>query len=341
MAEKYHYVPMLKTKPAEMQALRDLRSSHDITPLIEITVNPVGGKRTLINGSSLPKYWKGQHPFFLDLEEAQWASPSTLDQFASDLLALKKPIIPVTSLGRPAAYQQSVSTILQAHGKGLCLRLPFAELNQNPQALLASMKCKISDCDLIIDMGEISSHSIPVFTSALLASLQSTGNQVKQWRSFTIASGAFPFSLSHVSGGTCTDETRADWIFWQNLVFGHELPRTPWYGDYGINHPKLPEPIENAYGSSPNIRYALDDRWHIKKAYSTRTPGKGGYLQYHGLCKDLIAEPFYCGSTFSGGDDYIAGCASHKDGPGNAVNWRYAGFSHHFEFVLNQLASLP
>lgn len=62
--------------------------------------------------------------------------------------------------------------------------------------------------------------------------------------------------------------------------------------------------------------------------------------QYRALARDLVAAPYYSGTTFSPGDQQIHDVASGASGPGNAMTHLRAGVSRHIHVVLERLASL-
>lgn len=58
------------------------------------------------------------------------------------------------------------------------------------------------------------------------------------------------------------------------------------------------------------------------------------------LCRNLAERSEFAGAAFSWADDYIAKCAQHKVGPGNATTWRKVGTNHHLTLVSRQLSSV-
>ena len=112
--------------------------------------------------------------------------------------------------------------------------------------------------------------------------------------------------------------------------------RLPSFGDYAINHPKILELDMRKVKPSATIRYTVDNHWYIVKGKNVRDYG---FEQYHELSKKVFASRYYCGSTFSWGDDYIQECANRHGKTGSLMTWRQVGTNHHIEKVTRDIAS--
>jgi hypothetical protein len=88
----------------------------------------------------------------------------------------------------------------------------------------------------------------------------------------------------------------------------------------------------------PNIRYTGDDAWWIYRWPSEKNQDAAMYE----LCRALVESPHWPvdGHNFSWGDQEIALRASGDCGPGNAMQWRAWGTSHHLAHVADQLRRL-
>ncbi len=112
--------------------------------------------------------------------------------------------------------------------------------------------------------------------------------------------------------------------------------RLPSFGDYAINHPKVLELDMRKVKPSATIRYTDENQWCIVKGKNVRDYGFG---QYRALSKKVLDSPYFCGKSFSWGDDYIQKCANGQGKTGNLMSWRRVGTNHHIEKVTRDIAN--
>lgn len=359
MFDHRHYVPILRWKQAERLALRDLdpESKAGMTPLIEVTpralsaegtanpkivdqrcskvaaemLNDWGGGRLFIDFGLIASGVRatgGTHPLAVLFEAGRTLFPS---------------FVPVTGLGRDATYQEAVRSVVAVDGLGLCLRLRGQEL-QRPQLpaeisrLLAALGVDYEQVDLLLDY-EIVDDTPP----SLAAACERLPN-LPRWRTFTIASGAFPENLTGMRVGEHV-LPRRDWRAWRDQVTAHPpLPRLPAYGDYTIQYPVFREP---GFGLnfSASIRYSAEEDWVIMRGEGVRNDDGPGYSQWPANATLLCERTEYQGEDFSVGDRYIKEMSEEvaKNGSGRtggAGTWLQAGFNHHLTLTVRQIANL-
>jgi Beta protein len=188
--------------------------------------------------------------------------------------------------------------------------------------------------DLILDVGQVQRDDVNMLSKSIIGVL-ATLPHVKEWRTLTLTSGAFPESVGYI---TVMDTVpRADWLLWQSITSkGKALARLPIYGDYSIQCTQPATPEESMHMGSANIRYTADDHWLVLRGRGLR---QHGYEQYHELARVLTRQNCYTGRTFSWGDNYIFDCAGEAETTGNQTTWRKVGTSHHMAMVLKQLTS--
>lgn len=176
---------------------------------------------------------------------------------------------------------------------------------------------------------------------------------LSEWRSFIIASGAFPQNLTKCKLDEPNFLPRFDWQNW--LQYGKEkgLVRSPTFADYTIRNPIFDE-ASQYLNSTPSIKYTLDNDWLILKGKMHR------YEHYLANAKLLVEDmtDTFRGEKFSWGDKNIADKARYyhqyvKDvksgkiengkapGAGRNTDWIAWGINHHVIVVLNQIANLP
>lgn len=360
MFETRHYVPILKWKQGEYQALRESTSITKgyITPLIEIVPIPWDyeneRQKTSATGhvskvaDQIEECW-GKAPIFVDVEaidadELLDGGLPPLEYVFDKARGLNLFLVPVTSLDRSPAYQTSVAKVVATDRHGVCIRLQDGDFDDltgtgaEIDNLLALLEVEPEDVDIVLDFGEVNGSQ----TTALVLASRGIINslpRVNQWRTMTLSSGAFPQNLTGVAAQSVQQIGRSDWLLWRTLVGSpSQLTRVPSFGDYAIANPVLADLDPRIVKMSANIRYTHDVEWHIFKGRNTRDHGFGQFRQ---LSADLIALSIYSGPPFSWGDNFIDECAKGVSGTGNGMTWRKVGTNHHLAFVVDQIANVP
>ncbi len=361
-----HYVPILRWRAAEKAALRELKPEDKtiITPLIEITMPQLeeSGNKTPAEllqesistflqdvpkvASQLLKYWD-QGALFLDVQLIDSsirakALKEILDH-GKQLNLLMVPVgnvIPVVGFASDEQTRQVAVDFAKETRRGLCFRI--TESNFNETSLVSDIEDFVSrngletqNIDLMVDFKIINEQTS-------LESLQRKIEiipRIEQWRTFTIASGAFPPDLSHIEKHEQRDIPRLDWTMWCSL--SGSLKRPPSFSDYSIQHPVY-APKSSASNPSASIRYALEDRWVIIRGEGLRNPKGAGFKQYPALAQILVKQKdIFKGDGFSFGDSYIADKAKdiNTKNTGNPQTWLEAGINHHLTLVARQVAA--
>ncbi len=187
-------------------------------------------------------------------------------------------LIPVTGLKRNNDYQSAVASVAAMNRRGVCIRVLLDDIQrvsfQNDLELLLSyLKLQPEQIDLLIDYQIISDFS-PGF-----ASVCARFPYLLRWRTFTIASGAFPKDLSELEKNSQHVLQRLDWLTWLGQVTNETtLPRKPSYSDYTIQHPIFSEPPEFP-NFSASIRYTSNEYWVIMRGEGVFNDNGPGYAQ--------------------------------------------------------------
>jgi hypothetical protein len=349
-----HYVPILKFKNAEMSALRLVppEDKRHMTPLLELSPNLIALKQRkgLINRDLLKEVTKevatswGFAPIFIDIELLEAVLPWRKGKHPISLMAeagrqFGLRIIPVTSLSRSPEYQDSIEEIVAADRRGVCLRLNENNL-RNPnlekelKKLLLRLKLTPKRVDLIVDFQ---------VTDNISMKLTEVCNRLPflpSWRTFTVASGAFPKDLTKLEKNQQHELKRGDWLYWsRQLKDGPVLARRPSYGDYTVQHPIYYEPPEQP-NISASIRYTSHSYWVIMRGEGLLNEGGPGHAQYWAEARLLSKRKEFCGQDFSKGDEYIYKIGQQTKKTGNPRTWILAGINHHLIFVARQIANL-
>ena len=356
------YVPVLCWKPAEMDALEELRAEHKsrLKPLLEIIPRPFqakgGGPSPSVRdvlatiARDIARCW-GPSAVFLDVEHLIKAgirepSGSHLLEVLADktrgLLPLfpdKSNLIPVTGLTRSEDDQNAVSSIVEEDKTGACFRITPREVSDRKladklEALLSRLRLDVADVDLLVD------YQAPNDSHPDLKTLCESLPQLPKWRSFIVLIGAFPRDLQKLKNIGRHTLPRDDWLSWHDQVLA--LPRgirRPAFGDYTIQHPIYKEPPEHS-NPSASIRYTHSECWVIMRGEGLCHEGSQGNAQYPAAAKLPCEMDEFCGIGFSRGDRYIQETSRQPNSPGTPYTWLRAGINHHMTYATRQVQSV-
>lgn len=354
MFDHKHYVPILRWKRAEWIGLGDLSNDvrQHVTPLIELTPRSFEGRNNkpapdpadvlARNAADLQGYW-GSAPFFMDMLHLTRAlhvgnSAHPLEFLAAEARSRGLALIPVTGLSRNAGYQTAVGAVVARDHRGACIRvfpqeITAPDFDQRLVELLRNLGLEPSEADCLLDY-QVWQQGAPT-----IAALTGAIPRIECWRTFVVASGAFPRDLTGFTIGQ-HNLPRFDWMGWRDQVTrGPIPPRLPAFADYTIQHAQFAEPPERA-NFSASIRYTSDSYWVIMRGESVFQDNGPGFDQWPANAQMLCARNEYCGPNFSAGDQYISGMAAQTLRTGNAETWLRAGINHHITLTAQQVASL-
>jgi hypothetical protein len=340
MFSHWHYVPILRWKLAEQNALRDLfpSSKSRLTPLIEIPeLRRVDAGMLTKCASSIALAW-GDAPFFFDFGAHSSNVPGEfVGTFFDKARSIGLSAMPTIGLGAGAFYREAVTDVAKSDKRGMCLRVLRGDLvksnfYQSLTNLVSSVRQEEAQIDLVIDL-----KIFRAIDSDLNKLLRLIPN-VEKWRTLTVVAGAFPKDLTGYSVGQ-HELQRQEWIAWSAAVRGHDLFRLPTFGDYTILHPHLAIPIPGM-NISASIRYTAWDYWVVMRGEGLRNVGGSGYAQYPANAELLTMRDDFSGPWYSAGDRYISEVAIKKDRTGSPTTWLQAGINHHLTFVVDQLNKL-
>jgi hypothetical protein len=364
MTDSKRYVPILKWKAAEKEALQELKPAEKslITPLLELLMpQPKQAKageppKTRIPAELLAesiaifestsgeiagdilKHW-GDTQFFLDFKLLHAPIVSKgLENVLSTGKQVGISVIPVMHLSYDDAIQNNIISLAKKYDTELCLRLTRSDINQDSittqiHNFLKKYELQENFIHLIVDF-KITDEDYPL----LVAQVNNIPN-LNDWKTFAIASGAFPPDLTQFATPDLYKIPRMDWFNWLTLTNG--LIRKPSFADYTIQHPIYKEPTGNV-NPSASIRYTTHDKWMIMRGRGLRSPKSGGFSQYPPQAKLLSVQPEFVGANFCFGDDYIEekGVDIHTKKTGTPRTWLRAGINRHLACTVDQIANL-
>lgn len=346
-----HYVPILKARVAEIEALLLRPKPLSLTPYFELQKASIPGKNT--DGSSKrSKSAVTDASYFLDDIVRLWGRDYYLDvsRVASHgdkhgwwgLVSHLSTLIPSSGRLIPALAETDTDTAWAA-AKPLALQAGRAAMRvtmpqTNPSALAATLSnaalhvgVPMANIDVVLDWGDKMEEStilldaLEAASEAAIAGLGITHGEI-------ITAGT-PNSKSFVQAGYWT-ATRREWWLWLRLISGGHAVT---YGDYSLYPPTDPVPAAAQYG---HLRYSSGDQLHVhRKARPTTGGGLGA--AYKACCVDLVGGTHFLGAGFSAADleyhNLSAGIGEAK----TPTDWRRHAATHHFALVQSQLMSPP
>jgi len=354
--DHFHYVPCLRWKQGEYQALYRLEPATKrlFTPLIEIpgiVYDFQKGKipKTIDEhldpiAQRIHNKW-GRYLCFLDMylirPNERMATGIHPVRFIFDRLRERKCLaIPVTGLNRESSYQQEIKAISTKDKFGICLRVLIEEVSKSSfgkeiNSLLSVLDIQVNNCDFILDLGSPNFEPLVGF-SKMVHMIVNKIPYLRRWRTFSILGTSFPKSLGGIKVGVTTIP-RYEWQAYKILVdrLIKAKLRLPAFGDYAITHPETLDLDWRVVKPPVKIRYTIDDRWYIVKGKNYRDYGYG---QYHKLSEKILTSNYYYGPTFSWGDDYIQKCANGGK-TGNLTMWVCVDTNHHIKKMTHDIAS--
>jgi hypothetical protein len=354
-----HYVPVLRWKDAEMDAIHLLYPEDRgvITPLIEITPKgfqpPKQGPRKgqlpnpnevlVANAKELLAKWD-YAPFFLDLGHIESRVKLSGGKHPLSFLGMharmyKLNLIPVTGLNRSAEYQLAMNELCDSDERGACLRISADEIMQRGfktrlNTLVKALRLHKRDVDFFLDYGVFNRDILPM--RKLLDKIPG----LDQWRSLIVCSGSFPPDLLNFQPGM-RRIVREDWLNYKEQAYEQRIQRVPSFSDYTIQHGAYKEPPEFC-NPSASIRYALEENWLVMRGEGLMNEDGPGSEQWNAnaqlLCDHEDFKRF--GPSFSKGDKYIFEMSLNNEKHGTPMTWLRAGINHHMTLTSRQIAGL-
>ena len=352
-----HYIPVLKWKQGEYQALHRLSENikKKINPLIEIP--PIGydfesGKeRESIDshlgdfGRRLKAKWQNRTCFvdlkYIAAHTRMGTGKHYIEEVFDQCRSEKCNPIPVVSLKSDSDFLDSVKEVIKKDRRGVCFRIYLEDfdrpnLRNDLEILLITLGVGISESDIVIDYENRKLEPVGVFVKTFLDLFQVI-RALNRWRTFTVIGTSYPNSIAAIRPPFGTIP-RSEWSFYKKLRLGIGEGRLPTFGDYAVAHPELVDLDHRLIKPFAKLRYTIDDEWHIGRGDTVRTHG---FEQYRGLCSQLMRQPYFDGPSFSEGDQYIDECSKGNVPTGNLSTWVWVSINRHLTKVVSDLATLP
>ncbi|WP_418117036.1 beta family protein [Variovorax sp. 350MFTsu5.1] len=357
MFDHNHYVPVLKWRMGEYQALMRLGElvKDWVTPLFEIptegwnfeTEAPL---RSLDDhlagfGEKLFSKW-GTRTCFIDSPYLDGASvlSTGVHHMQHIFLQAKQAgcsAIPVIGLQRHPAYLGAVQFIVGSTQNGVCVRLERDDfgpgLQSTLQSLIQALAIPVRYVDLVVDLEASISEVLPIQVSTWSTCLSQVS--VTPWRTLTLVGTSFPRALGADQYRPHGRTPRSEWLAYKELV--RQLAasaRKPTFGDYATSSPNTGELDPRMVDPNAKIKYTLSDEWIVHVGKQVKRFGRG---QYQAMCQGIINAnpPYFTGPGYSWGDAYIHGCALGSEGTGGPSTWPSVATNHHVTKAVRDVAS--
>jgi hypothetical protein len=359
MFDYKHYVPVLKGKAGELDALSNLSVSakENITPLIDVPRH--------VDNKNKGKSFQRHIDDFVKKISSSWSGNICVDLFDIPLSRRlddgSHPVeylferlaggevnsISVTGLDRDDDYNKAIKEISDKYESGVCVRLQVDDLEVPEDALdelddmLGFFNLSIEEIDLVLDLRSIRTLDVDVavdIVSSSLDELSSAGTP----RTISLTASSIPQSLSEdVNTNSEGLVERKEVLIWNKILQKYSThPLMPAFGDYTTVHPDYVDLdmriISNRMG--PSIRYTSIGNWYVIRGSSFRSHPKG-YKQYYDLAKQLVSSSYFMGEDYSYGDSIMYEKSQDVGGTGNPGTWVKLSVNHHMTYISECMSS--
>jgi hypothetical protein len=346
-----HYVPVLKLKDAEKDALRQLKPEirDAVIPLFEVVerkVDPEKKEKPPLE-EHLDKAFKKLREtvsyyakFFLDLREIEVEGSNAIRDVYRRAVAFGHPFTPVTRI----TNGDEAAIAIDHSRNGVAIRLSRSELVSDNGArvlerFMTRHKLSPSAVDLILDLGHVESM-VSYGVRALAENCLSNVTVPAAWRSLIMTGCDFPKSMGEVDTNSHKLVDRSMWVAWRELVRMPVRERIPVFSDCGIQHSTGVEGVDlSVIKAAPSIRYALSDGWLLLKGCGSKLPSE----QYSNLAAELTVgalSEHFAGHKHCPGCDSMRRAAEREPEANSRKEWRRFGTIHHITRTVENIRAV-
>lgn len=353
MTSKWRYMPILKWKRGEQDALRYLDDAHweGMLPLVELMPISAAPEAASL-ASALPDYCAQvaaqlaksipeNQPVAID---SIYVSTGFNRQIGLLLLIcqhlqkyITHPIIPVFRARWLDLLPALSATKMQQlkNFPELILRLRTDELEASqvtPSVKTIADMVGHRNIHLIVDQFSLVDRQHGECMAALTPYLAAATSLT--CASVTLAGGSFPINLTGKKQGV-TDIARVEWKIWVQVTQDNAFSKLR-YADYAVTNPVPMEEDLDPKKMNPSIaiRYASDDFWRL---YKGRGFKKGPAGELRALCKLLVTDPIYGGKGYCYGDKQYMAYSLGTDKNGIPWTWRRDATNRHLVHTIKKL----
>lgn len=358
------YVPILKTKKGEIDALSKLDTikANRILPVFELPAfsrsireakrfqHQVSPTAAYLNElAEMISSVRRKKRCFVDIRA--WAPNTTIENgehiinYTYNRLAhLEVKVDPIINYDfwDDPEYRQAFLSLTLSNDSMLCIRLESDALEDmdDPayfldrlEDIIYSVGVAVEKCSVLIDFRDVTRSSVVDIQESVEKVLEVLA---RLSISYVVMAGC---SLSpNVANSVAEINSsgivlRKEMIAWK-AIKGAKPGLRLVFGDYGIRNPNVEEDIIAPHANG-KIRYTISNKYFVIRGHSIQYFDKG--KQCHRLAKELVESPHYMEENFSWGDEYIKKCSNFEVGPGNSTTWISVDTNHHITSVVNEV----
>jgi hypothetical protein len=329
----FRYVPLLRTKTGEANALHHLspQAKGRLLPVMQIVASPPANFALRMSQA-----WPGL-PIAVDGHYNLGVTGSVVgfSHLVRDLGRHQLQVMPAIECDTAGPYLAAVQAAAGRYAPGLVVLASLRQL-RNVQPWVQAQGWRRRDVDLVIKLGHLGQLDVDVIEAGVTAALRQHIGAASPWRSVTLASAAAPKDTSGLPLGR-TNFPRLDWQLW-NQVHGN-VPFQLDYGDYATAHPDLTDPPGAAMATATiSVRYTVDDDWIVLKGRPIGgARGQPMGHQYRNHAITLTRDPQFDHVAGCHGDQRIQQIAAGTSGPGNRTTWVEVAVNRHLSLVADRL----
>ena len=351
-----HYFPILKGKSGDLTGLAHVASTMraSLIPVIEAVSSAADtGDIALMESDMdtlakrLADGWGTADRVILDCGLVGEDMPLSGGQMPAQVLAARAASrglesIPAVRVTSPPAVLAAVASVASAQGYGACIRIEREDIDDIsgiPPSLLATLAqlgLAPDQVDILLDFADVQPTTVGPFGALAVAIISSLPN-LNDWRSVSLASGAFPPNLAGFNNYVPGTVQRSDAALWRAVAPRLSGARVPSFSDYVVSHPVLAD--TGPFRPPPQIRYTDTDEWHVLRGPRDHPDGNRVIFDLAAQFLAPSTTPFR-GAAYSWGDEEIARWASATGGPGAGKEWVAVRSALHVTFVTDRLATL-
>lgn len=363
------YVPIMKAKQGEFDAIKPIRSEQleyqiqpTFHPLFEMPNIYKEGVSRLVDINSrcekIGKLWSGN----IALVDGYFWKPSEallengehfLTYTYNKLFALGVKVVPVIGYDRwfdqmSSLYHQTMKNLNYPEAPYFCIRLDGEAMydidepdffKEQLESIISDLKLAENNCSILLDFGDVSVNRITI--EQMLSKSRDFLEVLTEYdfKYISISGASYPSSVAEAIEDHDTDGPvlRKEMVVWQTLrnMFPNVKLK---FADHGARHPAPEKQIINQH-TNGKIIYTIDKNYYVVRGHTfSRDGGSHGHRKQ--LAMRLINSIYYEDVSFSWGDNKIFECAHGINNfIGNPTQWVAIDTSHHIRYVLEEIGS--
>ena len=350
------YVPILKGKPGEFQAIKKLfpETVEGIIPFIDfpnIELTEEGSEKVSLDVhlnsicENILSSWVSDFYFDLNLELNKRTSQNIHPvKYVFDYLNMRglKPFLTI-GLDRDEGYILACREILVKTDVRICLRFLRTDIQEywrSPEKLhLLIEKLNVTGMryEIMFDLKSIENDEL-FKTIEIVVRTISKMLDLGLGNTFIVAGGSWPRSLNKnkFKADTTAEIPRFEMSLWRGIFFKlFKRSVNLFFSDYGAVHWDFVELSEKAKkrGISARVRYTTTDKWLLSKGHKIQKNDQ----QYSKLARKIVASASYITKEFSWGDARLFNSAVGKGGARSPQGQIAVDTNHHITYVKNEI----